>query len=81
MQIEYWARLGHCAEDNPDLPLEFIKECLLAKEEVKGCDLSEFEFRGKSDAFFWYLNPRLRWGACDECTRVFPKGYESHCSV
>ena len=46
-QIEYWARLGRCAEDNPDLPLEFIKECLLAKEEVKSCDLSEFEFRGK----------------------------------
>lgn len=27
-------KLGRCAEDNPDLPLEFIKECLLAKEEA-----------------------------------------------
>lgn len=46
-QIEYWARLGRCAEDNPDLPLEFIKECLLAKEEVKSSDLSDFEFRNE----------------------------------
>lgn len=46
-QIEYWARLGRCAEDNPDLPLEFIKECLLAKEEVKSSDLNDFEFKGE----------------------------------
>lgn len=43
-QIEYWAMLGRCAEDNPDLPLDFIKECLLAKEEVKQGEVSAFEF-------------------------------------
>lgn len=44
-QIEYWATLGRCAEDNPDLPLEFIKECLLAKEELKAGEVSDFKFR------------------------------------
>ncbi len=27
-QIEYWAKLGKCALDNPDLPIEFIKDTL-----------------------------------------------------
>lgn len=44
-QIEYWAMLGRCAEDNPDLPLGFIKECLLAKTEVEAGDVCDFEFR------------------------------------
>ena len=30
-QIEYWAMLGKCALDNPDLPIQFIKETLAAK--------------------------------------------------
>ena len=30
-QIEYWARLGKCALENPDLPIEFIKEVLISK--------------------------------------------------
>lgn len=46
-QIEYWAMLGRCAEDNPDLPLEFIKECLLAKTEAENGDVTEFKFRGE----------------------------------
>jgi hypothetical protein len=25
-QIEYWPKLGKCALDNPDLPIEFIKD-------------------------------------------------------
>ena len=44
-QIEYWATLGRCAEDNPDLPLGFIKECLLAKEEIKQGKTTEFNFK------------------------------------
>jgi hypothetical protein len=30
-QIEFWAKLGKCALDNPDLPIEFIKELLVTK--------------------------------------------------
>lgn len=46
-QIEYWALLGRCAEDNPDLSLEFIKDCLLAQEEIKQGQISAFEFRNE----------------------------------
>ena len=31
-QIEYWARIGKCALDNPDLPIEFIKELMISKK-------------------------------------------------
>ena len=27
-QVEFWARIGRCALDNPDLPVEMIKELL-----------------------------------------------------
>lgn len=32
-QIEHWAKIGKIAEENPDLPYEFIQEILLAKQE------------------------------------------------
>jgi hypothetical protein len=32
-QIEFWARIGKCALDNPDLPIEFIKELLISKHQ------------------------------------------------
>jgi len=28
-QIEFWARIGKCALDNPDLPVEFVRELLI----------------------------------------------------
>ncbi|MDL1964303.1 MAG: ParD-like family protein [Deltaproteobacteria bacterium] len=34
-QIEYWASIGQIIEDNPDLPLPFIQEILVAKEQIK----------------------------------------------
>ena len=43
-QIEYWARLGKTVEENPDLPLQFIKDTLLAAEEAKAGHLSEYKF-------------------------------------
>jgi len=33
-QIEYWARLGKAAEDNPDLPVAMIGEILVADQEA-----------------------------------------------
>ena len=32
-QIEFWASLGKCALDNPDLPIEFIRDILMAKRQ------------------------------------------------
>jgi hypothetical protein len=43
-QIEYWARLGKAAEDNPDLPIQFIKDTLLAVAEANAGALSEYKF-------------------------------------
>ena len=30
-QIEFWAKIGRAAIDNPDLPVDFIRETLVAK--------------------------------------------------
>lgn len=34
-QIEYWAKIGQIMIDNPDLSYEFVRESLLAHEEIK----------------------------------------------
>jgi hypothetical protein len=34
-QIEYWARIGRAALDNPDLPVTFVAESLAALAEPK----------------------------------------------
>jgi hypothetical protein len=42
-QIAYWATIGKCALDNPDLPTEFIMDILNAKHQDRA--LAEpFEF-------------------------------------
>jgi len=43
-QIEYWARLGKIVDENPDLPLGFIKGVLIGIEESKAGDVSEYQF-------------------------------------
>ncbi len=43
-QIEYWARLGKAVEDNPELPLQFIKDTLLALEEANAGQQSAYSF-------------------------------------
>jgi len=34
-QIEFWAMIGKCALDNPDLPVEFVREILISKHQDK----------------------------------------------
>jgi hypothetical protein len=43
-QIEYWSRIGKIAEENPDLPYEFIKSLLISKAEVDAGDVIPFQF-------------------------------------
>jgi len=43
-QIEYWARLGKLAEENPDLTLEFIKNIMLSLVEMNAGEVSEYKF-------------------------------------
>jgi len=33
-QIEYWAKLGQIVEENPDLPMPFIQDILVGKEQI-----------------------------------------------
>lgn len=32
-QLEFWAKVGKAALDNPDLPIELVSELLVAKKE------------------------------------------------
>ena len=32
-QIEFWAKIGKAALDNPDLPVDFVRELLTARAE------------------------------------------------
>ena len=43
-QIEHWARIGKCAEENPDLTYDLIKEILIGIEELNQGEKSEYTF-------------------------------------
>jgi len=43
-QIEYWARIGKIADENPDLPLGFVKGILTGIEELQAGNVSEYQF-------------------------------------
>jgi len=44
-QIEHWVKIGKLAEENPDLPYNFIKDALEARLEMENGDVSIFNFR------------------------------------
>jgi len=43
-QIEYWARIGKLADENPDLPLGFIKDTLTGIQKVEADNVSDYKF-------------------------------------
>ena len=43
-QIEYWARIGKCAEENSDLTYDLIKEILIGLEELNQGEKFEYQF-------------------------------------
>lgn len=43
-QIEYWAKIGRCVEENPDLTYNLIKEILIGLEELDQGEYSEYKF-------------------------------------
>lgn len=43
-QIEYWARLGKAVDDNPDLPVQFVKDTVLAAQEARAGMLAPYQF-------------------------------------
>ena len=46
-QIEYWAKIGKIAEENPDLNYEFIKNIFIAQEETKAGKLEPYKYPKK----------------------------------
>jgi hypothetical protein len=43
-QIEHWARIGKCAEENPDLTYALIKDILIGVAELEQGEYSEYKF-------------------------------------
>ncbi len=43
-QIEHWATIGKCAEENPELTYSLIKEILIGIEELERGEKSEYKF-------------------------------------
>lgn len=43
-QIEHWAKIGKCAEENPDMTYSLIKEILVGIEELDQGEFSEYQF-------------------------------------
>ena len=43
-QIEHWAKIGKCAEENPGLTYNLIKEILIGIEELNQGESTEYQF-------------------------------------
>lgn len=43
-QIEHWASIGKCVEENPDLTYDLIKEMLIGIQELKQGQKTEYSF-------------------------------------
>ena len=48
-QIEHWSKIGKVMTDNPDLTYDFVKESLLATEEIKQGLVKKYVRRTKRD--------------------------------
>jgi hypothetical protein len=43
-QIDHWARMGKCVEENPDLTYSLIKEILIGLSELEQGEKTEYRF-------------------------------------
>lgn len=43
-QIEHWAKIGKCVEENPDLTYDLIKEIFIGIEELNLGEKTEYQF-------------------------------------
>ena len=43
-QVEYWAKLGKVADENPDLPVSFIKEILIGRAQLRSGQKTPYVF-------------------------------------
>ncbi len=47
-QIEHWARLGKCAEENPDLTMSVLKEVLQGLSELESGQRIPYKFGARA---------------------------------
>jgi len=43
-QIEFWAKIGKLAEENPDIPYHLIKDILIGVQELDAGETTEYQF-------------------------------------
>jgi len=43
-QIEYWAKIGKIAEENPDVPFSLLREILIGIEQLNSNEGTEYQF-------------------------------------
>jgi hypothetical protein len=43
-QVEHWAKIGKCAEENPDLTYDLIKEIFVGLAELEQGEKEEYTF-------------------------------------
>jgi hypothetical protein len=43
-QVEYWAKLGKIGDENSDLPISFIKDILLGREQLRAGQKTPYIF-------------------------------------
>lgn len=43
-QVEYWAKIGKIAEDNPDLTFQFIQSMMLSMAQAKSGQTEPYSF-------------------------------------
>ena len=48
-QIEYWAKIGQIAVENPDLNYEMIRDILLGLAQVQSNDIEDYVFANTED--------------------------------
>ena len=46
-QVEYWAKLGKIADENPDLPTSFIKDIMIGRAQIQGGQKTPYLFGKK----------------------------------
>ena len=46
-QVEYWAKLGKIADENPDLPISLIKDILIGRAQIQGGQKTPYVFGEK----------------------------------
>ena len=50
-QIEHWARVGKCAEENPELTYRMIKDILIGIEELEQGEFTSSRFMQRSISY------------------------------